>query len=113
MKSAGDLQKDLIEAHSDPMDRRRFLKMIGAMAAILPCLGLPGFAESRPVQRTAGPPFSAVPFNPNLVTRTTVGSATLTFADASNGTFRYTVNGITQTKSITRLIFAAPATVCK
>ena len=55
MKSAGDLQKDLIEAHSDPMDRRRFLKMTGAMAAILPCLGLPGFAESRPVQRTAGP----------------------------------------------------------
>ena len=31
-----------------------------------------------------------------------VGSGTLTFADANNGSFAYTVNGVTQTKAITR-----------
>jgi hypothetical protein len=63
--------------------------------------------------RTTGPAFSAVPFNPALVTRTVVGSATFTFTDADNGTFNYTVNGVTQTKPITRLVFSSPATVCK
>jgi len=67
------------------------------------------------LQRTSGPnPFSnSVPFNPNLVTRTTVGDATFTFTDANNGIFRYTVDGITQTKNITRLIVSSPVTVCK
>jgi hypothetical protein len=67
------------------------------------------------LQRTTGPnAFSATtPFNPNLVQRTTVGNATFTFSDANSGTFRYTVNGITQTKNITRLAFASPVTVCK
>jgi len=68
------------------------------------------------LQTTTGPnPFSnTVPFDPLKVTRTTVGDATFTFSDANNGTFRYTVNGITQTKNITRLVFAAgPVTVCK
>jgi hypothetical protein len=55
-----------------------------------------------------------VPFDPLKVQRTTVGDATFTFSDANNGTFRYTVNGITQTKNITRLVFASgPVTVCK
>jgi hypothetical protein len=31
-----------------------------------------------------------------------VGSGTLTFADANSGSFTYTVNGVTQTKAITR-----------
>jgi hypothetical protein len=67
------------------------------------------------LQRTTGPnAFSATtPFDPNLVQRSTVGDATFTFTDANNGTFRYTVNGITQTKNITRLLIASPATVCK
>ncbi|MGY3230846.1 alpha-L-fucosidase 2 [Luteibacter sp. HA06] len=38
----------------DPMDRRRFLKMTGAMAAVLPWLSLPRFAESTPVERPVG-----------------------------------------------------------
>jgi hypothetical protein len=42
-----------------------------------------------------------------------VGNATFSFSDANSGTFHYTVNGITQTKSITRLIVSSPATVCK
>ncbi len=64
------------------------------------------------LQRTTGPAFSAVPFNPSLVTRTPVGSATFRFTDANNGTFSYTVNGISQSKPITRLFYASPVTVC-
>ena len=65
------------------------------------------------LQRTSGPAFSAVPFNPLLVTRTTVGSAAFTFSDANNGTFAYTLDGITQSKPITRYIYSSPTTVCR
>jgi len=54
---------------------------------------------------TKGPPFNAVPFNPAQVTATAVGNGTLTFSDASNGAFSYTVNGIAQNKTITREVF--------
>jgi serine protease len=59
---------------------------------------------------TRGPPFNAVPFDANLVTRTVVGSGTLTFADVDRGTFSYTVNGTRQTKTITRQAFGPPPT---
>ena len=54
---------------------------------------------------TMGPAFDTVPFNPAQVTATTVGAGTLTFADANDGTFAYTVNGIPQMKTITREVF--------
>lgn len=41
-----------------------------------------------------------------------VGTATFTFADVSNGTFAYSVNGVAQSKAITREVFATPATAC-
>ena len=64
--------------------------------------------------RTAGPPFSAVPFNPASVSRTVVGTATFTFANGNQATFAYTVDGTTQSKVITRELFAPPAgTVCQ
>jgi hypothetical protein len=47
------------------------------------------------------------------VIRTTVGAATFTFTDAYNGTFNYTVNGVSQTKPIARFIYASPSTVCQ
>ena len=68
--------------------------------------------------RTIGPPFSAIPFDPTKVAATKVGSATFTFADGNTATFDYTVQlsdmmaPVTQTKAITREIFAAPGTVC-
>ena len=67
------------------------------------------------LQRTTGPnAFSnSTAFDPNQVQRTTVGDATFTFSDANTGTFRYTVNGVTQTKPIQRLRVAAPVTVCR
>jgi hypothetical protein len=54
-----------------------------------------------------GPSFDAVPFNPAVVRSTAVGTATLTFTDASNGSFAYTLNGISQTKAINRQVFGA------
>jgi hypothetical protein len=63
--------------------------------------------------RTNGPPFNAVPFDPAKVAATAVGTAAFTFTDGNTGTFNYTVNGVTQTKAITREVFVAPGTVCQ
>ena len=54
---------------------------------------------------TRGPAFNSVPFNSNAVTYSPVGNGTLTFSDANNGTFAYSVNGIAQSKPITRTVF--------
>ena len=58
------------------------------------------------VLETRGPPFNAMPFNPALVTTNAVGTGTLTFADADNASFAFTVNGMNQTKAITRQVSA-------
>jgi len=63
--------------------------------------------------RTAGPAFNAVPFNPANVVLTAVGTASFTFSDGNDASFAYTVNGISQTKAITREVFQAPGTVCQ
>ena len=65
--------------------------------------------------RTTGPPFNAVPFNPALVTRAGVGTATFTFANGNAATFAYTVNNVMQTKQITRQLLTLPpaGTVCR
>lgn len=56
---------------------------------------------------TKGPAFNAVPFDPAKVVPTAVGNGMLSFSDANNGTFSYTVNGIAQNKAITREVFGA------
>jgi hypothetical protein len=63
--------------------------------------------------RTTGPAFSSVPFDPTRVAATEVGTGTFTFSDAGNGTFAYTVNGISQSKPIMREVYASPVSVCK
>ena len=63
--------------------------------------------------RTTGPAFNAVPFNPMSVVGTDVGTATFTFTNGNSATFAYTVNGVSQTKTITREIFRPPGTVCQ
>lgn len=63
--------------------------------------------------RVAGPAYSASPWDPAKVLRTPVGQVSFVFSDASNGTMTYTVDGITQSKAITRQVFASPATVCR
>jgi hypothetical protein len=61
--------------------------------------------------RLAGPAFNTIPFpplgSPGGAMATAVGSGTLTFSDANNGSFAYTINSIAQTKPITRQIFGA------
>ena len=56
-----------------------------------------------------GPAFDAAPFlrlgQPGGATGSIVGEATLTFGDENNAVFTYAVNGITQTKAITRQAF--------
>ncbi|HEX4333868.1 MAG TPA: hypothetical protein VH040_17160 [Usitatibacter sp.] len=58
----------------------------------------------------AGSSFSA--FDTSKVVATQVGNGTFTFTDASNGTFSYTLNGVTQSKAITREVFGTPTSVC-
>jgi hypothetical protein len=65
------------------------------------------------VTTLTGPPFDAVPFQPGKVVETAVGAATVSFADGNSASFAYTVNGIAQTKAITRQVFAPPGTVCQ
>jgi hypothetical protein len=69
------------------------------------------------IYRTKGPAFSAAFFDPSAVTGTQVGTGTLTFGDRDSGAFAFVcggcgVDGVAQTKRITRQIFAAPPAVC-
>ena len=63
--------------------------------------------------RTTGPAFDSSSWDGTKVRATQVGTATFTFTDASNGSFAYTVNGVSATKAITRQVFSSPATVCR
>lgn len=54
---------------------------------------------------TSGPGYTAQPFDPNQVQSRQVGTATITFSDANNGTFSFTVDGISGVKVITRQPF--------
>ncbi|HKU86930.1 MAG TPA: hypothetical protein VJV77_11400 [Casimicrobiaceae bacterium] len=65
------------------------------------------------IYRTTGPAFNAAPFLPANVKATKVGTLTLTFANGNAGTFDYTVDGMRQTKPITRQVFRSPGTVCQ
>ena len=66
-------------------------------------------------QLTAGPSFDAVPFPPvgsaGGAVASAVGTGTLAFTDVNNGSFAYSVNGIAQTKAITREVFG-PLPTC-
>lgn len=81
------------------------------LSVTAPLTGLRTYAGT--LYRTTGPPFNAVPFDPSTVARTPVGTASFAFADGNSATFAYTVDGIAQTKGITRQIFRTPGTVCR
>jgi hypothetical protein len=61
--------------------------------------------------QSTGPAFSAVPFQPLQVHSVAVGSGALTFDAADNGTFAYTLQGVSQTKAIVRQAFG-PLPTC-
>ncbi len=66
---------------------------------------------SGPVSTVVGSPFDATPFDSTQVRETVVGSMTATFPDGQHGTIAYTVNGVSQSKAITRQSFG-PVPVC-
>ena len=65
-----------------------------------------------PLYRTSGPAFSNSTWDATRVVATSVGTATFAFTGANSGTFTATVNGATQSKPITRLVYSNPTTVC-
>jgi hypothetical protein len=72
-----------------------------------------GNSWSGALHRTTAPSFDTISAtNASTATYQQVGNATFTFTDTDNGTFAYTVNGVSQTKPITRYIYAAPAPTC-
>jgi hypothetical protein len=62
-------------------------------------------AWSGTLYQSRGPAYDAARFDPAAVSLVPVGTATLTLADASSGTFSYAVNGVSQAKAITRQVF--------
>ena len=52
----------------------------------------------------SGPPFTTS-FNPSLVNQVAVGTGTLSFTDTNHGTWAYSVNGVSGSKSISRQPF--------
>ena len=81
------------------------------LSATAPKTGPAAYAGT--LYRTTGPTFYAVPFDPTKVLATVVGTSNLSFTDGNAGSFAYTVNATTQTKSIARQILVAPGTVCQ
>jgi hypothetical protein len=63
--------------------------------------------------RTTGPAFNTAKWDASRVTSTPVGTVSFRFSDARNGVFSYTVDGVSQSKPITRQEFSTPATVCR
>jgi len=55
--------------------------------------------------KATGSPLLGVTYNAGAFTPSTAGSVTLTFTNANTGTMTYTVDGTTQTKAISRLVF--------
>jgi hypothetical protein len=65
------------------------------------------------LDRTTGPAFGSQSFDPARVSRTPVGSMTVAFSDAANGTLTYSVNGVSQSKPISRFVYSTPKTTCR
>jgi hypothetical protein len=64
------------------------------------------------VYRTTGPPYFQSPWDPSAVDVKEAGSATLVFGNERNGTFTYTIDGVTSSKNITRQVFSTPVATC-
>ncbi len=69
-------------------------------------------AYSGAVYRTTGPSFSTLPWKPSQVAVAAVGTASFSFSADNDGTFTFTVNGVTRTKAITRQVYATPVPRC-
>jgi len=54
-----------------------------------------------------------VPLDPDAILVVEVGTGTFTFTDGNTATFDYTVNGVTQSKTITRQVLGTVGTMCQ
>jgi hypothetical protein len=63
-----------------------------------------GSSATATLYRTTGPVFGPT-FDPTAVQAFAVGTVTVEFTDANNATLRYTVDGVSNTKTITRQVF--------
>jgi hypothetical protein len=61
----------------------------------------------------SGPPYTATYYDPAGVVPVRMGGVTISFTGDNSADFAYIVNGVQQNKSITRQVFAAPATICQ
>ena len=62
----------------------------------------------------SGTPFAQISGPATSFPVPTVGSATLSFSNGERGSFSYTLDGITQQKSIERFVYAGPTqSVCQ
>ena len=77
----------------------------------------PGVYTMTQLGRLTGPPFNSTPFPalgmPGGPVVAIVGSATFTFTDGNTAIFSYVVDGVAQTKTITRQVLQNPGTVCQ
>ncbi len=80
----------------DAAGRAWWLSMLGTRTSP----GLDAFSGT--IYGTSGPAFNTEPFPWTASPAVAVGSGTLTFADANDGTFAYTVNAVAQVKTIAR-----------
>lgn len=58
-----------------------------------------------PLTRATGSPLVGATYNPAQLNASTAGTVTFTFTDSANASMTYTVDGVTQTKAISRLAF--------
>jgi hypothetical protein len=65
--------------------------------------------------RSSGTPFSQVNGAPALVPSgiADVGQITVTFSDGEHARMDYTLDGVSQSKAITRTVFASPTPLCR
>lgn len=83
----------------------------GLWLAMAATKDLTGGAYTGALLQTTGPPFSAVPFQPAQVRSVVVGNGALTFDTAGHGTFTYTLQGVSRTKTIVPQAFG-PLPTC-
>jgi len=72
---------------------------------------LSGDTYAGDVWTVTGPPFDVTPFDPTRVDDRVVGRMSVRFDSPAQGSLSYTVNGISQTKSIARQVFG-PEPAC-
>ena len=82
------------------------------LSALLERVGTTGATYTGTILRDSGASLTTDPWLSSSHHTIAAGTATMTFADANNGSFSYTLDGISQTKAITRQIFAPGAPEC-